>query len=541
MQKQISRLIKNLEDQPLSLWSWLTAFSSLVIIRIFLENLVMTSSTSKAFFYEIVHYFLFFFLTYSVFTLFLGYFLKIEMKKISNIALFGFLIILLPPIIDYFFCGRDCWRTYEFEGTQALLVSAFTFFGQNVSVGATVGVKMEIILALILIFTYAHIKTEKILKAGVIVVISYAIFFLLAFLPTFAVTLINAFEKRTFVVSADDIFQYLESKNNVFFPHVINAQAAINIKMSLIICFLLLVLIGLYLILNQRQKLFAFLRNARYPQLLVHWGLIVIGMGLAWLYTKTKIEINIFNLLAFALFETAIACAWLASVVFNDIADENTDKITPNKIRPLITGAINRKEFLNIGLVLLIASFSITALISLKAALFLAVYQAVAWIYSVGPLRLKRLPFVSTFLSSVALLLILFSGYVSISPEQNLQGLPLPIIAMLIIVFTLSLPVKDLKDIEGDKKEGVYTIPVLFGKHWGKIIIGTGIFISFLLSVIFFQEIRLFWWATIFGGIAFFIIMISGKNKAFAYEKLPWWIFGLVFVYGLVLVKIVFI
>jgi len=99
------------------------------------------------------------------------------------------------------------------------------------------------------------------------------------------------------------------------------------------------------------------------------------------------------------------------------------------------------------------------------------------------------------------------------------------------------LPIKDLKDIEGDRMDGIYTIPVIFGEEKGRLIIGSGVFASFVASVFILNELNAFWWAIIFGAMAF-LTVISKKIKA---KNIFWPIFGIVSIYGLILVKIVFL
>jgi len=63
-----------------------------------------------------------------------------------------------------------------------------------------------------------------------------------------------------------------------------------------------------------------------------------------------------------------------------------------------------------------------------------------------------------------------------------------------------------INDFEGDKKEGVWTLPVIFGETWGKIITGLCLstaFLSttffypttskFLLTIIIAMSILIFW------------------------------------------------
>ncbi|PJA87187.1 MAG: hypothetical protein CO141_00735, partial [Candidatus Moranbacteria bacterium CG_4_9_14_3_um_filter_42_9] len=160
-----------------------------------------------------------------------------------------------------------------------------------------------------------------------------------------------------------------------------------------------------------------------------------------------------------------------------------------------------------------------------------------AWAYSAEPYRLKKFPGVATFISSIASLLILFVGFFLFSGDKNLTGLSWRVILLISTALTLSLPIKDFKDIEGDKKYGVWTIPVLLGESGGRLVVSAGVFISFMLSVFLLNELRLFWWAILFGG-ASYLIITSRKIKP---HLLFWWILAAVGAYGLILMKIVFL
>jgi 4-hydroxybenzoate polyprenyltransferase len=123
-----------------------------------------------------------------------------------------------------------------------------------------------------------------------------------------------------------------------------------------------------------------------------------------------------------------------------------------------------------------------------------------------------------------------------LSDNQTLAGLSWRIIGLLMISYTISLPIKDFKDIEGDEKDGVWTIPVIFGERKGRLIVATGVFISYVLSVFFLNEMKLFFWA-IFAGVISFIIVNNDEIKP---RELPAWVLGVVAVYALILVWVVF-
>ena len=59
--------------------------------------------------------------------------------------------------------------------------------------------------------------------------------------------------------------------------------------------------------------------------------------------------------------------------------------------------------------------------------------------------------------------------------------IPVSYIALILAGLTLGENVKDIKDIEGDRRAGGYTIPVIFGEKNGKRIVGGMAVAAFLL------------------------------------------------------------
>lgn len=540
----IQKIVNAIENSPTSFWLWLAAFSGIIVLRLLVENwLANFRNRSGSFiFYEFTHTFLFFLISCILFAVLINKVLKVEIKKVSNILLWGFLIVITPPIFDYIISkGEGFWSFYKFDSLAGLFQRFFTFFGDNPEIGITYGVRIEVAIALVFIFLYSLIKSQKsAIKSFGITLAAYIIFFILGTFPSYITILTEGFTKGFLKITDVDVARMFLTPAKIFSRDIPDIVSALNIKMSIVYSLVLagIILAGLFF--YQKNKLLVFAKNARFPQLMCHAGLVITGMGMAVVFSDADIKINFFNVVGFLVLLSAVFSAWLASIVPNDIYDEESDRLTPNKNRPLIQGVFALSEYKTAGWTLFAASVFFAAIVNFKIALFLIVYQAIAWIYSCPPLRLKRFAFISTFISSMAFLMILFSGFVLVSPDQSIKSLPFSIIALLVIGCTLAIPIKDFKDIEGDKKNGVWTIPVLFGEYWGKVAAGSGFFLSFILSVLILNEFRLFWWALLCGAISFWIILSSGQNKNIAYKRLPWWILGAVLLYGMISIKIVF-
>lgn len=85
---------------------------------------------------------------------------------------------------------------------------------------------------------------------------------------------------------------------------------------------------------------------------------------------------------------------------------------------------------------------------------------------------------VSNFVLSLTYLVTVLVGYLLVLPN-GLADFPKGAIAMVLVTFTLATPFKDLKDVEGDRKVGVRTIPTIFGLETGKKIVAALGFMGF--------------------------------------------------------------
>lgn len=600
MLKLTRKIIEKLESAPITFRSWLISYTAIIAVRILVEEWIdgLKNSVLANFFYGISHTFLFFLLSYLLVAFLLRYFLKVELKKIFNVILFGYFIIITPPIVDHIVSfGRGFWSFYKFDSLVGLWGRYLTFFGDRWDLGITYGVRFEIAASLVLIFIYSLVKTSdknfalevikiklenskpqrvifSILYSFFIAFLAYTLFFILGTLPSYFTIFTLGFSKGFLAVKDIDIAQMFLSPVKIFSREIGEIKSALSIKMDLIYSLLLFGVSITYFYQEYKEKFLAIVRNSRLPQIIYHLGLLFIGIGIFIAFKGALPEITLFNLSALALLMLSVAGSWITSVIINDIEDEAIDKIT-NSGRPFVQKVFSLEEYRKIGYGIFLVSFLFAAFVNLKIAILLAAYQAIAYIYSARPLRLKRFPLIASFLSALASLLILLSGYILVSPDQSPAGIPGKIIFLFLLAFTFALPVKDFKDTEGDRMDGVFTIPVISGEQWGKIIIGGGIFFSYLLSIAILHEPRLFWWAVLCGGASFWIIYImnegkrvhphtnldefSQKKQAFSnYKKqsvlenilkigvrvnprnIFWWILGLAIIYLAILAKIIF-
>ena len=212
------------------------------------------------------------------------------------------------------------------------------------------------------------------------------------------------------------------------------------------------------------------------------------------------------------------------AVCVNDVVDEATDKIS-NAHRPLITGALSADLMRKAAGGFLVTAAIAGFLTGTYTLFFLGTFTAAYWVYSVPPLRLKRVPILSNFLVGVACLSAFLAGFYLVSIDRTLHAVSFSVIAFVLVGFTAAANVKDIKDITGDRAEGVLTLPVWLGERRARRGVGGMIALVFLAAPLAFGSVL--WIPSITAACLSFAICIQAKTP----EK---GIFALYFLYAAV-------
>ncbi len=531
----LRRVIAAIERSETSFGLWLVAFSSLILTRLLIESWLFgfESRPLPFLFFEWTHNFLFFLLSFLLFLPLFQHFARVPLRVASNMLLFGFLVILSPPIIDFLISnGKGLWSFYIFDGLPGLFSRYFTFFGDRPDMGITYGVRVEVALVTLLFGLYVFLKTKKIHQAFLASLSAYTILFVLGTFPSWAAILIEGISTGRWFLRAPDVAAVFLSPLSLFSHPLADPRSILNAKMSLVYAALIPIFLFIWLPLREKSLFMALYRNARLPQAFYHAGLLGLGVGLAVIFANAPISFGIFDTLAMLSLLIAVISAWLASVVVNDFFDTAIDRET-NPTRPLPSNAIVRSLYAGIGAGFFATSLIFSALVSFKCSLLLLLYQALAWGYSAPPFRLKRFPLVASFASAVASVLVLVLGFTATAPDGTLHALPSSFVTLFLFAYTVAIPLKDFKDIAGDRHDGVWTLPALFGTERAKLFIGSGIFFSYLTSVFVFHATALFFPALVFGGASFWIVsLMNEKIGRITYRSIFWHILALAMGYG---------
>ena len=174
----------------------------------------------------------------------------------------------------------------------------------------------------------------------------------------------------------------------------------------------------------------------------------------------------------------------LNSMVINDLFDINTDRIN-YPYRPLVTGEITLREarVFSLFLIFLTECLSIRYLPrSLQRIIHLALVQILLY----TPV-LKRIPLIKNLSCALLVSFAIYFGGLStktsffLFPEIYSPLLSISTSFIFLGSFYNEL-LLDMKDVEGDKKTGIWTLPVFLGKprSWklAKIILSANVFMN---------------------------------------------------------------
>ncbi|MFA7208658.1 MAG: UbiA family prenyltransferase [Parcubacteria group bacterium] len=514
-------------------------FSGIIATRVLEEKfLAYSPATGGEILVEYLHNFLFFANTFILIWLVVSFFLRKNPAVIAPVVSWALFLILLPPLIDMAKTGGDIfWSFYLLNDPPGLWRQFITVFGDLPSGIVYFGSKIVFLVAVVFSFLLVWLKTKRITKAFLGALTVYALLFFMGSFPSWVTFAYQFFHGKSIMdVSGIQVAQFFGSPRPIFGLEANTLKYAFAYHLDMVFYLFFLGLSAIAFFAASRTKFLAIVGNARFPQLIYHSGLFLVGLGLGFLAYPQNMHFNFFAFLVAPILLLSVWLAWLASVVVNDLYDSRVDAVS-NPERPLQRKIFTPEEYKDAGIIFFALSLLGGLVIGVKFAIILLIYQIVACFYSAEPYRLKRFLGVATFFSAIASLLVVFLGFVLFSGADNLKFFPWRVGFLLLIALTISLPIKDLKDIAGDKKDDVWTVPVLWGENTGRIIIASGIFASFVLSVFFLNEFKLFWWAILLGSAAF-LATVSKKIKP---RQVFWWVLAVVGIYGLIVAKIVFV
>jgi len=478
------KTISSLEGSKIPFKYFVLTFFFAVVLRIFLESFSAHTPITAA----IVFHYSLFDVSIAMSIILLFWFATGEkVKKIAKIVLPSFIVLIVVPIVDLLVTGgKGHSITYLLPGTHDnLLLRFLTFTGEFGQLGISPGIKVEGAIVLTAAFVYFFIKSKK---AGLTVKIAKGIFW--AFL---LYVLVFAYSAILFPIKGVLDFAGLAYE---------------SVSFASIYTYLILIVVQAVPLawLANKEYFKAIFREKQFLRLIHFEAMFVLGIvfGLCGnIMFKLQAE------QAFAFISTVIAIVLVCffAMFSNNIADKEID-IVSNKKRAIASKSIEISKYKKISLAFLIAGLFYAAMVSFETFFFLLVFTGNYFLYSMPPLRLKRIPIISKIFISFNSLILVLLGFIFIT--GNLADFPIVIIAIFLIGFTLSINFIDLKDVKGNKKAGIKTLPVLLGVKKAKILIGIFFAATYLSFALILKE---FWTLPILAILAAIqFILINKKN-----------------------------
>lgn len=243
---------------------------------------------------------------------------------------------------------------------------------------------------------------------------------------------------------------------------------------------LILLCLGLLLplsgILLFRQTTLAILSDLRLPRILHYVALGALGVSL-YLSPRGNIPELGSYLPTFLLFVLCLTYAAVFAIVTNNLEDLETDKIS-NPLRPLVQGRVQPRPYLYAGYFCQLVALLAASAHSLRLFIGISAISLGYFLYSCEPFRLKKIPFLAKALIGFNSFFISITGYVLYG--GNYRDFPLGWAFFILIPLSLAANFVDLKDVEGDRKMGVKTLPVIWGYEKARYFIAGSTLVSYL-------------------------------------------------------------
>lgn len=178
------QIVAKIEDYPLPLKRYLLLFLAILAIRLCLEFF----ANNRLFrFEDVLHIGLWFIFIVGAFMLQLHAFSKVKIEQIVKLVVCCFSIALTAPIIDLLISqGKFSKMNYLSINSYADIAWSYvTIGGASLNRGATIGIRIEIVLLVLASFNYIYLKTRSVLRTIIGTLSIYTVLFLSGTIPFF--------------------------------------------------------------------------------------------------------------------------------------------------------------------------------------------------------------------------------------------------------------------------------------------------------------------------------------------------------------------
>lgn len=454
----LKSFIEDIESHSLKR-AFLTLFAW-IILRIFFESVFESSHylgyipfSYKALVIYFLHYPSFYLSLFLVIVMVTSLITRTEIKKTISVFAFGFGIVVFVPFIDWVIGGG-------FRITYPLRMGPYLFSSLNpfVSImeyGGSPGQRIVFFLVCLLVAFYGYLKTKKIISGVALFIILYLLIILMGGMPT---------------LLAGDRPEDVYRTGGILYS---DTQKYTSIFILLLISFVVL-----YFYLIDKRSFRLLILSIRLERSTFYGAVGLAGFFLALQQSSYAPRVSfIFDWVGLVILYLAIFFGFTGTSVVNDFFDKNGDSIT--RLRNPLTRDIEPQYYLFWGIVLKIFTLTLSLLLGYVPFLIMITLLILGLLYSMPPVRLKRIPLVSSFTLAVSVVLVLAMGYSIIAGGEVFNRIPGSILKATLLSGTFGFTAKDINDIEGDRRTGIRTLPVIFSTSDGRLLrLPMGIIIS---------------------------------------------------------------
>ncbi|MFZ2522005.1 MAG: UbiA family prenyltransferase [Minisyncoccia bacterium] len=481
-------VIKKIEGLEISLKSWVISFVSILFVRFLLES-ISSPAPSRMMPtdpYTLVQYGLFFLCIALGLSCIIGFLTK-KYFEAGKFVLIIFPIIWIAPILDILFSGGQT-MSYIYDLPKDLFLDFFKFLTLQPVRGITTGMQVQFITLFLVIGYYIFVKTKKIKSVIFGLLLSYIFLFIIGSIPSLVYTLTNLQSLGENRVEITNYLNKLIIYSNIF--HNTLHETAFSVspfrffqlgfdKLMSQILFIFSVLLSMFFFYGATPgKFMLVVKNSRPERIVYYLSPLLMAMGFAY-YEGYGVYRHV-DLLAIVCLLLSWYGMWIYSVMINDIYDVEIDKIS-NTNRPLVQTTLTVSEVESIALIHILMALLGSWSAGFYSFFLVLVGLLVAYLYSAPPLRLRSLPIISSFLISLVILSATLSGFYFVSFDKTIDTFPTLLIVGIIIFYTLQINFKDIKDVAGDSRNEVGTIP----SKWGNKTTAVLFAMSYILIPIF--------------------------------------------------------
>lgn len=449
-----ARIVDALESEDVPLTYSVLTFFSAVMVRTGVEMFSDTDAFIDITLLRFIHYSLFYMSVAAGICLVLSLLGRVPLLRVLKAILPAFLVLLVAPIADLIITsGQGMNMSYLKPGVHDdLLWQYITFFGSHRDGGASQGIRIELLIVIVSAMLYLRHKGAGILRMLLGGVLVYTTIFLNGMLPFWMKWTYELVNVRP--VYADDM------ATNFF-------------SVWLFFVFVVLALVA------NRQYFLAFWKDLRWMRVGHYQLMYLLGVGFA--VCEGRLNAAPSTLFELIFVPMALMPAALFAIVTNNIVDLPIDKISSPQ-RPLFKPGINYEVYGKTQWFFLAAALYYGALSGIVGCLAILTFTGAYYLYSMPPVRFKRVPVLSKLVIAVCTLGLVAAGYGTAG--GNIKELPASLVAFFLVGLTLAVNFIDLKDYEGDKMSGIRTLPGLIGMRPAQYVLAA-LFLAFYLMAYF--------------------------------------------------------